>query len=674
LVGRRSWGAALVVALAVGSTAPAAAHPGAAGAPPGVAVATPAAPLLDAPPDDDRPPKPTDPAPLPGALGDLADLEAGDAVPGELVVTFADTTGDADGEALVATAGAEITATGDDVALVETEPGSEDAVMWALAADPRVEHVEPNLRRQISWVPNDPRYAAQRDQLDVIRVGRAWNRSRGAGVTVAVLDTGIDRTHPDLASNIVHASSTVGGGAGDFNGHGTAMAGAIAARAGNGVGIAGVAPRAKIMSIKVLGPGGGGDFQIAKGINRAVNRGADVISMSFGGPGSSDVLDRALERAASEGVLLVAASGNDGTTLADFPAAHRDVLSVGAVDEKRRVASFSNHGRTLDVVAPGVRVLTTLPGGRYGRVWGTSPAAAVASGVGALVKSVRPGMRGAALRSLLQRTAHDRGAPGSDPAFGAGVVDAAAAVRAAPTRPTSRPRPLSGDRDAYAHGAVPLTGGGAYGRIELEYDEDWYELDLPGPRRVEIRVAPPRNGSVLTMDPVLQVWDAQMRLLVTRDETFEGQAETAVVRVPAGPIYIRVLSYVASQSPGRYRITSSTSAISGNFTAPQATRLFWTTRVAPANRSTKLGRRPTIRSVLSPGLPDVDLGRIRLRLVHGRTGAVIASTRTFDAPTRTVAAQPTKRLPRGTPITAEVRYTAGGGTTVIDVLHYAVAP
>jgi serine protease len=672
-VGRRTLGAALVVALAVGSAAPAAAHPPAVVAAPGEAAVAPTTPV-----PEDRPPKPLDPRPLPGALGESP--AAGDpvpeAVPGELVVTFAETTGDADGEALVASSGAEITeVAGGDMALVTTEPGTEDAVMWALASDPRVEHVEPNLLRQISWVPNDPRYDAQRAQLDVIRVGRAWNRSRGAGVTVAVLDTGIDRNHPDLAPNIVHASSTVGGGAGDHNGHGTAMAGAVAARAGNGIGIAGVAPRAKIMSIKVLGPDGGGDFQIAKGINRAVNRGADVISMSFGGSGKlRRVLNRALNRAASKGVLLVAASGNSGTTVPDFPAAHRHVLSVGAVDEKRRVASFSNHGRTIDVVAPGVRVLTTLRGGRYGRVWGTSTAAAVASGVGALVKSARPGMGGAALRSLLRRTAHDRGAPGADPAFGTGIVDAAAAVGAAAVRPASRPRPLSGDRDAYAHGAVPITGGGAYGRIELEYDEDWYVLDVPAPRKVKISVAPPANGSVLTMDPVLQVWDAQMRLLVTRDETFEGQAETAVVNVPAGPIYIRVLNYVASQSPGRYRITESRSAISGEFTAAQATRLFWSTRVAPATRSTRLDRRPTIRAVLSPGVPDLDLDRIRIRLVHGRTGAVIASTRTFDLPTRTVTAQPTKRLRAGTPLTAEVRYRTDSGSTLIDVLHYAVAP
>jgi serine protease len=618
---------------------------------------------------------------VPPAFDDSSGTPAGpddplepEAVPGELIVAPDAGAGPDAAEDAVDAAGAQVVARGaSDTALVEVAPGGEAEVTARLEADPRISYVEPNLQRRIDWTPNDPRYASQRGYLESMRVPRAWNRARGNGVTVAVLDTGVDARHPDLRNNLIAAITLVGGNPGDPIGHGTAMAGTIAATANNRIGIAGVAPRAKLLSIKVLGRSGGSDHDIALGVDYAVALGADIINMSLGGPGLSRTLREAIERAHRAGVLIVGSAGNEGSASLNYPAAHPDVLSVGAVTSTGDLAFFSNHGRTIDLTAPGVNVRSTLPGRSYGPGSGTSPAAAIVSGVAALVKSTRPNASPDRIATILTRNARDRGAPGWDPAFGHGVVDAAAAVGVAPRRGVSRPRPRAGDRDDDPSGAVPITGSSATGKIDVEYDEDWYSVEVAAPRDLRIRVTPPRSSGWLRMDPILVVYDSRLRFLAYADSDFEGGPETVSVRVPAGKVYVRVLNYVGSKS-GEYTVTVGRSPLSGDYTRARARHAYWATRITPAKRATTMAGRPTIRATLAPGMRVADRAKLRAQLVHGRTGARLPADVALDPGNRTLTVAARTWIGRSTPVRLLVSYQTDSGPELIDMVHLATRP
>lgn len=269
--------------------------------------------------------------------------------------------------------------------------------------------------------------------LDVLRAETAWNAERGSGAVVAVIDSGVDGTHPELAAAMVEGKNTRGSRgdysspAADQNGHGTHVAGIIAAAAGNGVGIAGVAPNASIMPVKVLDKDGSGWMaDVIDGIVWAADNGADVINMSLGGP-DADFSAPAVAYAQSKGVVVVAAAGNEGSGEASYPAALPGVLSVAAVEESGSVANYSNWGSTIDIAAPGSHIVSTVPGG-YESMSGTSMAAPHVAAVAALVRARAPG---ADVAAVLTSTAVDAGPSGWDARYGAGIVDAAAAVSAA---------------------------------------------------------------------------------------------------------------------------------------------------------------------------------------------------------------------------------------------------
>lgn len=266
-----------------------------------------------------------------------------------------------------------------------------------------------------------------------------WRRTRGEGIRVAVLDTGIDAGHPDLAGAIEAARDFTGSVAGplDRQGHGTHTAGTIGARE-NSVGVVGVAPECRLLVGKVLGDNGAGDArQVAAGIDWAVEAGADVLSMSLGSPVPSREIEAALRRAVSAGRLVVCAAGNDGrANSVGYPAAWEELaVAVGAVDEAGRLADFSSRGPQVDVCGPGVNVLSTYLDGGYARLSGTSMATPFVSGVVALAlaKHRRDGggtplTNQAELVEHLQRTARDAGPTGRDSGYGYGLIDPARVV------------------------------------------------------------------------------------------------------------------------------------------------------------------------------------------------------------------------------------------------------
>lgn len=269
--------------------------------------------------------------------------------------------------------------------------------------------------------------------LTEVDAAAAWRVTRGAGAVVAVVDSGVDGSHPDLAGALVRGVNTrtdrgdYSAPTVDRDGHGTHVAGIIAARSANGQGVAGVAPKASIMPVKVLDADGSGWMgDVVEGIVWAADHGADVINMSLGGP-DADFSATAVAYARAKGVVVVAAAGNESSSAPSYPAALPGVVSVTALERGGSVDSYSNYGATVDLAAPGTGIVSTVPGG-YAAMSGTSMASPQVAGVAALVASVAPR---AAIEAVLTRSADDQGAPGWDSRFGAGVVDAAAAVRMA---------------------------------------------------------------------------------------------------------------------------------------------------------------------------------------------------------------------------------------------------
>lgn len=216
---------------------------------------------------------------------------------------------------------------------------------------------------------------------------QVWRRTRGEGVAVAVLDTGVDLDHPDLADGIVDVYNAVGGVDTDRNGHGTHVAGIIAGRGVPG-GVYGVAPRAGLAAVKVLGDDGSGQLSdIIDGLSWCVEKGVPVANLSLGTPVGHPLLEAAVSRATEAGLLIVAAAGNSGprANSLEYPAAYSPVLSVGACDRKGAIAPFSSRGEGLDLSAPGKDIYSTWLRGEYRRLDGTSMAAPHVAGVAALL-------------------------------------------------------------------------------------------------------------------------------------------------------------------------------------------------------------------------------------------------------------------------------------------------
>jgi serine protease len=279
--------------------------------------------------------------------------------------------------------------------------------------------------------------------LDLIHADQAHAVTTGAGATVAVVDTGIDAAHPDLAGRIVPGWDFVDGDSTpqDGNGHGTHVSGIIAADADNGIGVDSVAPGASIMPVRVLGNNGSGsDANVAAGIDWAVAHGADVINLSLGGTlptsglGVGDDISAAVQRALDHGVVVVAAAGNDGLPFCENDSFGGRVLCVGAVDKRENRSFYSSFGSGVSLVAPGGSglpgtdedVLSTWNDGGYEELAGTSQATPHVAGVAALLVSL--GVRGQAAVQRILATAMDLGPPGPDAQFGVGLVNAEAAV------------------------------------------------------------------------------------------------------------------------------------------------------------------------------------------------------------------------------------------------------
>ncbi|MDY7090969.1 MAG: S8 family serine peptidase, partial [Actinomycetota bacterium] len=294
----------------------------------------------------------------------------------------------------------------------------------------------------VSVAAADPLLPAQWD-LARVRADKAWPRSTGAGVTVAVIDSGVDSSHPDLAGHVLPGGDFITGTEGaavDPHGHGTHVAGTIAALTGNGEGIAGMAPDAQILPVRVLDANGNGYMSdVANGIAYAADHGADVINLSVSATSQVGAVTNAIAYARSKGVVVVAAAGNARRTGSPtaFPAADPGVLAVAATASDDSVAGYSNRGGYVDVAAPGSDITSTYPGNRYVRMNGTSMAAPHVSALAALLKGADRTLTPDQVEQAVTASAVDLGEPGRDLDFGAGRIDAPAALATlSPVRPS----------------------------------------------------------------------------------------------------------------------------------------------------------------------------------------------------------------------------------------------
>jgi type VII secretion-associated serine protease mycosin len=325
-----------------------------------------------------------------------------------------------------------------------TDKASAEQIITSARKATGVVGVEIDRKVHALGVPEgDDTYREYQWDLDRMSVPDAWQQSTGTDVVVAVIDTGVDGNHPDLAGNVLTGYDAIDdteGGDSDGNGHGTHVAGTVAAVTGNGEGIAGVAPDAKVLPVKVLDADGSGwSSDTAEGIVWAVDNGAQVINMSLGADSSTDAEEAAVAYAVENGVTVVAAAGNEREegSPTSYPAAYDGVIAVAATDLDDEIAEYSNRGDYVDVAAPGSGILSTYPadlsedGSEYAELSGTSMASPHVAAVAALIKASRPDITPDGIQNALEESAVDLGDSGFDPDFGHGRIDAAAAIEAA---------------------------------------------------------------------------------------------------------------------------------------------------------------------------------------------------------------------------------------------------
>ena len=417
---------------------------------------------------------------------------------------------------------------------VKKDSSVDDAIARYSARDD-VEYAEANYVASADSpplkTPSDPSYGSQW-ALAQIHAFDGWSTYPGAygtpdGTVIAVADTGIDSTHPDLSGQVDTADGAVclsgtcsSDAALDDNGHGTHVAGIAAASTDNGVGIAGEAVSSSVMPVKVLDSNGSGTYaSIASGIIWAADHGAEVINLSLSGAAYSKTLCDAVSYATSHGAVVVAAAGNDSTSIQEYPAACPGAIGVGATDSNDSLASFSDYGYPdVFVTAPGVSILSTFSGGGYATLSGTSMAAPFVSGLAALLRGENTARTVADVKRIIAATADKVGSSsyGGDQfnvcgggcswnsSFGYGRVNVASALAFVPTpdfafsssAPSATARqgasasfPVSADAlDGYS-GVVSLSVSGLPGGATASFDSS--SIGVPGNATLTVNASSP---------------------------------------------------------------------------------------------------------------------------------------------------------------------------------------
>jgi len=382
--------------------------------------------------------------------------------------------------------------------VVELNPGREKAMVQALKRNKHVKFAELDGVVQMAQTPADTYYTNEWHQAK-IQAPAAWDVSTGANITIAVLDTGVDSAHPDLASHIVPGWNTYDNNSNtaDVFGHGTMVAGAAAAVGNNTTGVAGVAWNAKIMPMRISDTSGNISYysMVANALTWAADHGARVANISYTVQHVAAV-QTAAQYMRNKGGVVVTSAGNTGAL--STAATTNTMMTVGATDANDVRAGWSTYGALVDISAPGVSIYSTIKGGGYGYVNGTSFSSPITAGVAALMLSANPNLKPDQIDSILLSTADDLGAAGRDDYYGAGRVNAARAVAAAKSAVTT-------DTQAPTVSIVS-PGSTVKGIVNIDVNAS----DNMGVSRVELYVGGTLVGSDTT-GPYSFSWDTTSR-------------------------------------------------------------------------------------------------------------------------------------------------------------------
>ena len=383
--------------------------------------------------------------------------------------------------------------------IVDLPPSaSETAVIQQLSRNPHLKFAELDQRVAPGLVTNDP-YAGSQWHLQKIGAQSAWDLSQGSGVTIAILDTGVDGSHPDLSAQMVSGWNFYDNNSNtsDVHGHGTAVAGAAAATTNNGAGVASVAGRSMIMPVRIADANAYASWStVAQGLSYAADHGARVANISYVGVAGSLSVQNAAQYMKSKGGLVIVCAGNNGIN--ENIAPNSTMIPVSATDSNDQLTSWSSYGNFVMISSPGQDIWTTTRGGGYQTWWGTSLASPVVAGTVALMMAAKPSAANTTVENFLYSTAVDLGAPGRDIYYGYGRVNAAAAVQAvAGSQSTLDAQPPT------AAIPSPLSGSTVGGWVAVSASS----TDNVGVTRVELRV----NGATVATDtasPFSFSWDS----------------------------------------------------------------------------------------------------------------------------------------------------------------------
>jgi type VII secretion-associated serine protease mycosin len=625
--------------------------------------------------DEKAPPPETDVLPIVSSAGEV--------VPGEVVVKFRDPAAapriaGERGLAVVAALG--VPAKGMP-AVLSTAGRPVDQVLNELRADPNVEYAEPSYRVQVvtegviaAVGVNDPMTAGQYS-LDQMRVRDAWSLEKGGSGVVAVLDTGVQANHPDLSGRVLAGHDFVNDdtNAADDNGHGTWVAGIIAAKPNDGYGIAGISWSDKILPVKIMTrEGSGSTSDLIAGIRWAADHGATVINMSVGGFPYTQGVQDAINYAWSKGIVLVGAAGNNNRDEKFYPASMANVISVSATQVNDEFSHWSSYGDAVDVSAPGSSVQTTNctvctyadhnTWGSHTYISGTSFATPNVAGVVALIRARNPTWTPQQVVDRLFATVDDRGYAGRDKRYGRGRVNAYRGLGAS-VAPAARPGGdgLEGNNSLAASRVIPL-GSTTRPSMYPAGDVDFFAVDLPRAGRLDVRVtgvvdtrAYPWNRSSLKVDPIVELYTTGGTLLRRVDAVWENGTELAQTTV-AGPqrIIIRVANYFANGNRTAYAVTPSYADTAAPALAART----------PGPGATGASYDAPITLKFNEPVTGVSSSTFVLR---NASGVAVASTVSYDAAARQAKLRPAK------PLAGEAKYAVALTSGIKDTSGNALA-
>jgi len=511
--------------------------------------------------------------------------------------------------------------------VVVAKDGRAGDVAAALRTDPRVASVVPDAVASVAdWPadepPDDTLYATYQHDMPLIGMPGAWQLTTGStSVIVAILDTGYEGTHPDLAA--IPIVSPYNARTGTHNvidgyGHGTHVAGTIAAQTNNATGVAGIAPGITIMPVKVMDSNGYGYWSdFLEGVDWARTHGASVVNLSLGGTltaSQAAAFQPTFDAAYEAGVLVVAAAGNNNRDEPFYPASFDHVVSVAATNSSDAKASFSNFGPAVDVAAPGVNIESTYINASYRQMSGTSMATPHVVGLAALIRSYHPTYTVDEVETAIEITALDLGTPGRDDIFGNGRIQVDQAVAwiapdlIAPTAALTSP--ASGATNV-AESAHPIVA---------------FSEAVTGADGLTIALA--RAGG----SPV----DAT----VTYDAATHRATITPAARLASRATYVVSISTGIADLAGNPFAPRSFSFTTGDYIAPT---VLW---VHPTTGTTGIWRGVSPRLAFSEAVRHVSTATLKLRNL--RTGALVTVTVSYDPATHIATINPTHQLAGGT--------------------------